>query len=127
MSNLITEVAQYLAAQGLGTVGTNIFYSYAPDNEVTGLYVMDTGGPQPDKYLPTKEPTFQVFIRAEDYNTGKTLLDSVRSALHQQKNVRLVANQTYFYFILAVSEGGHIGRNESGFDEFSMNFQCRTR
>lgn len=124
---LISEVATYLAAQGLGTVGTNIFYSHLPDNVDECLAVLDTGGVQPDIDIPTKSPTFQILIRAATYTLGKTKLDSVRSALHNKYNSYLVASQTYFYSINALSEGGHLGRNDRGLDEFSINFICKTR
>jgi hypothetical protein len=123
---LIDDVAAYLESEGLGTVGDDIFKSYLPDtNNGTILAVMDTGGPKPDPYLPTKEPTFQVYVVANTYTAGKAMLDDVRDALHQVANETI--GSTYFYFILALSEGGHVGRSENGRDEFSINFQCRTR
>lgn len=125
--SLISEVATYLAAEGLGTEGTDIFHSYLPDSVDSCIGIFDTGGMQPDHYLPTKEPTFQILVRAKTYAAGKIVLDNVRTALHQKSNVNLVSGGQYFYFIFALSEGGHIGRNPRGQDEFSMNFQCRTR
>ena len=125
MGYLLDDIAQYLENEGIGTIGTDIFKSYMPDVVDTGLAVLDTGGPQPDKDLPTKSPTFQIFIRAADYITGRAKLDAVRVALHQVGNEQI--GDTYFYYILANSEGGHIGRNERGLDEFSINFICLTR
>ena len=125
--SLISEVAAYLAAEGLGTQGTDIFHSYLPDSVNACIAVIDTGGMQPNHYLPTKEPTFQVLIRSTTYALGKAKLDSVRAALHKKVNVNLISGGLYFYFIFALSEGGHVGRNPNGQDEFSMNFQCRTR
>lgn len=125
MAYLIDDIAEYLETEGVGTVATDIFKSYLPDGVDTGVAVLDTGGPQPDKELPTKSPTFQIFIRATDYETGKALLEAVRTALHQVGNEQI--GDTYFYYILAQSEGGHIGRNERGLDEFSINFICKTR
>lgn len=126
---LIEQVATYLQDDlSLGTIGTNIFIGFAPDSESTPtqiISVLDTGGTAPDPYLPTYMPTFQVFIRAADYDTGKAILDSVRG-LHQFKG-SLVSGQTYFYYILAISEGGHLGRDEAGRDLFSINFRCKTR
>lgn len=125
MANLIDDIATYLQTAGLGTVGTNIFLSYLPDTVDTGLAVIDTGGVMPDSYLPTKSPTIQVFIRGANYEAGKTKLDLVRSTLHQLANTQV--GSTYIYYCLAQSEGGHIGRNERGLDEFSINFICLTR
>lgn len=126
---LIQQIAEYLDDQSIGVIGTSIFYSYLPDTD-TGdftIAVLDTGGFRPDGYLPTKSPTFQVFIRAINYNAGKAKLDAVRAALHQKENAQLVIGETYFYFILAQAEGGHLGKNEAGKDEFSINFYARTR
>lgn len=125
MAYLLDDLAQYLVDMGLGTLGTTIFKSFMPDNADDALAILDTGGPEPDKELPTKKPTFQVFIRGSDYPTGRAKLDLVRTYLHQVKNTTI--GNTYFYYILAQSEGGHIGRNERGLDEFSINFICLTR
>lgn len=126
---LIEQVATYLQTNlSLGTIGTDIFIGYTPDSQSTPnevISVIDTGGTEPDMYIPTHTPTFQVFIRAENYDAGKTILDTVRG-LHQFAGT-LVSGQTYFYYILAIAEGGHLGRDEAGRDLFSINFRCKTR
>lgn len=123
--SLISDIATYLQTNGIGTVGTDIFYSYMPADVGACVVVLDTGGAQPNPDLPTKEPTFQIYLQNVDYDTGKAKLDAIRALLHQKANITI--GSTYFYFILAVSEGGHLGRNAEGDDEFSMNFHCRTR
>jgi len=125
MTYLIDDIAGHLVTAGVGTLGTDIFKSYLPDTVDTGLAILDTGGPTQDKELPTKLMTFQIFIRAADYATGKAKLEAVRDALHQTKNEQI--GGLYFYYILAQSHGGHLGRNERGLDEFSINFICLTQ
>jgi hypothetical protein len=122
---IITDLAQYLVTQGVGTLGSSIFASYLPDNVDTGLCVIDTGGVAPDVDLPTRKKTFQVFIRGANYTTGQSLLDNVRGELHQLANTQI--GDYYFYYILALSDGGHIGKNERGLDEFSINFTALIR
>lgn len=124
MSSLLDDVAGYLEDAGLGTVGTTIFKSYMPDAANSGLCVLDTGGIMPDKELPTRSPTFQILVRGVTYTAGLAKIDAVRDTLHQIKNATI--GNTFFYYILAQGEGGHIGRNERGLDEFSMNFLCLT-
>jgi hypothetical protein len=125
---LIKQVAEYLETHDLGTLGEDLFYSYLPDDTDICLAVLDTGGTAPSIDIPTKSPTFQVFIRSNNYEDGKQKLDKVRSLLHNQYNVQLVASGVYFYSINAVAEGGYIGRHEvTGQDEFSINFKCLTR
>lgn len=125
--SLITEVAEYLEDNSVGTIGSDLFAPYSPDIDGAMVAVRDTGGQQPNAYIPLKKPTFQVFVRGISYSAGKTKLDAIRALLHQQVNVQLVASGIYFYYILAASEGGWIGRNENGMHEFTMNFTCETR
>lgn len=124
--SLISDIADYLATNGLGTVGTDIFYSYVPDIDGNLIAVLDTGGPTPSVDIKTlKNPTFQIFIRNSSYSAGKTNLDTIRSLLHQV--IETTIGSTYFLNCFAQSEGGHIGRNERDQDEFSINFIAKTR
>lgn len=122
--SMISEIAEYLEDQGVGVQGTSLFHGYLPDNaELPAVMVRDTGGTQPDPYLTGIEsPTFQIFIRSADYATGKAKLATIRSLLHRVLKTYLVSDGILFRKILAISEGGHIGRNEAGQEEFSMNF-----
>lgn len=124
--SLVSDIATYLQTNGLGTVGTDIFYSYSPDIDGNVIAVLDTGGPMPSVDIKElKNPTFQVFIRNSDYATGKANLDSVRSLLHQV--IETTIGSTYFLNCFAQSEGGHLGRNERDQDEFSINFIAKIR
>lgn len=125
----IQQIAEYLEDQGIGVVGTSIFYSYLPDTQVGTftIAVLDSVGGTPDVDIPTKSPGFQVFVRANTYDIGKAKVDAIRAALHQKRNSELVADETYFYYILLQAEPGHLGRNANGKDEFSMNFYTKTR
>lgn len=123
----IQEIATYLANNAVGTLGTTVFYSHLPDASNQCVAVFDTGGTIPDRYINTKSPTFQVFVRAATYTAGRELLDTIRTLLHNQYNVQLTVGGVYCYSINALSEGGHIGQNERGLDEFSMNFQALIR
>ena len=127
MAVVIDDVASYLATNSVGTVCTDLFKGYLPESPNACVAVLDTGGSQPNPDIPTKEPTFQVMIRSTNYTLGRSKLDTIRSLLHRQANVELVSGQTYFYFILAISEGGHLGRDDNGRDLFSINFHCRTQ
>lgn len=124
--SVISEVAQYLVNQGVGTLATDVFYGKLPD---TGrdfeVCVIDRSGPAPDiDILEIESPQFQIFIRSKDYATGKAKLDTIRGLLHGKLTQYLVSGGIYFRRIHALSEGGHIGVNDAGRDEFSMNFIC---
>jgi len=127
---IIEQIATYLQDDlSLGTVAEDIFLGFMPDDsDTTGtiISVLDTGGVEPDKYITdVKSPTFQIMIRADDYDTGRAAMDTVRG-LHGLFG-ELVAGQDYFMKLHALSEGGHLGRDEKGRDLFSINFVAEVR
>lgn len=126
---LIDDIAQHLHNQGIATLGTNLFKSYMPDGPDSAVCVIDTGGVAPERELDFKSPTFQVYIRSTTYALGKAKLDSVRDVLHgkSMQNLGIGGDETFFMYIFAISEGGHLGRDEADRDLFSINFICKTR
>ncbi len=129
MSRAIDDIAAYLEAQAIGTVGTDIFKGQLPDEPGLDnvIAVFERGGTAPSMDIPTKSPSFQVIVRNKDYAAGRDKLEAVRTALHRQYNVQLVTSGVYFYRIVATSEGGSIGRDAGNRDEFSINFSTLTR
>lgn len=123
----IEQVATYLQAQGIGTIASDIFIGNMPDLPNNCIAVINTGGIAPSIDIPDKRPTFQVLIRNTDYETGELKLTAIRTALHQFMNDYLVNGQTYVYSIFLNAEGGHIGKDVNGRDEWSVNFNSKTR
>jgi hypothetical protein len=126
---IIDDVYTYLDAQ-LTTLtgGVNLFKSRQSDNPANQTVIYNTGGLEPDRYLPTADPTFQIIVRNTDYSAGEALVASIVGKLHQKENLRLVVTTgIYFYYIMLLNEPSHIGRNEKGQHEWSINFVCRTR
>lgn len=122
---MLDDLLAWAAGRGLGTVGTDLFGSYLPASPQAAIAILETGGPQPNKELPIKKPTFQVMIRSADYPTGRAKLAAARSIFHGL-NSQLMGS-TFFFYIEAISEGGHLGRDTQGADLFSINFLCETR
>lgn len=121
----LSDITDRLQTLSLGTVGTDLFQGHLPNDPVNCIAVMNTGGTAPDMDIPTKSPTFQVFVRHTDYATGEARVTKVRNELHRIANTTY--GSTYFYYILALSEGGHIGQDEQGAYEFSINFRALIR
>lgn len=122
---MLNDIAQKLADSGVGTLSTDIFTTYLPNTPDTAVAVIDTGGPAPPEIAGIRTPTFQVVIRSTSYTIGKAKLDLVRAALQATKNTMF--GNTFFNYILLISEGGHTGRDDVGRDLFSLNFRCRIR
>lgn len=127
---IIDDVSDYLktnvASQELEE-GTNLFKGFLPDEPDNCVAVYDTGGATPDRYIPTALPTFQVFIRWDNYSDGRALLDEIVGLLHQKLNITLKSGGKYFYNIFLQGEGAHIGRDPKERDEFSVNFIAKIR
>jgi hypothetical protein len=122
---MLDDLASYLQTQGVGTVGTDIFKSRQPKTPNACVTLYDTGGAEQDKDLPIEDATMQVLVRSTTFALGRAKVDAIQSALHRVTNTTIGNN--YYYFILAISRGGHIGINETGLDEFSINFRIKIR
>lgn len=128
---IIDDIANYIIDEGvqIGTtdlaLGTNLFKGYLPDDPDDCVAIFDTGGIEPDQELPVGDPTFQVLVRSSDYEKAFNCIQSIATLLHQKRN--LTIESTYYYFIYLMGEPGHIGRDTSNRDEFSVNFHCKIR
>jgi hypothetical protein len=127
MSKPIDDIAQYLADNSIGTLATNLFKAYLPDKPDSCVVVYDTGGFEPDSYIPTGNPTFQIFVRSTNYTDGKAKVDSIVNLLHRKANIQLVTSGVYFYYIKLMNEPVHIGRDKNERDEFSINLITHIR
>jgi len=123
---IIDDIANYIIDNGISLVlGTNFFKGYLPDDPDACVAIFDTGGAEPDKDLPTGDPTFQILVRGSSYATAHALMQSIATLLHQKRN--LTIESTYYYFIYLMGEPGSIGRDSKNRDEFSVNFHCKIR
>lgn len=124
---IINEVAEYLEEEGIATKGTDLFISRQSDTPDDQIVVYNTGGLEPDRYIPTADPTFQILVRNKNYQTGQGKVDSIVTALHQLANSYLEESETYFYYVFLMNEPSHIGRDDKGRHEWSINFICKIR
>lgn len=127
MSQVIDDVTQYLQAQGIGTIGTNLFESFLPPKPDVAVAVLETAGLKPNIYVPIFEPSFQILVRNTEFDLGRTVCDNIITALHNKYNLQLVSGGIYFYWIRLITQGGHIGQDTTGRDLFSMNFETKRR
>lgn len=109
-----------------GGITAPIKHATQPAEPHTVITLIDTGGEAPDSEIPLVQyPTCQVLIRAATYSAGKAILDSVRNLLHGQ--IARTVDGVHFFYITAIAEGGHIGADEQGREEFSINFKTMVR
>lgn len=127
MNNVETEIATYLEEQEIGTVGTDLFVGDLPDSTDNEIAVFNTGGYQPDIYLPTSSPTIEILVRNKSYANCASKMQDIVDALHNQYNVTLISGGNYYYYIRLVAEPSSLGRDEKGRQEFSANFEIKVR
>jgi len=77
---LLDQVASYLAAQGIGTVGTNLFKGTMPDSPVKCISITASGGPRV-KGDALHRPRIQISVRDISYPVGLVTTQSVFDAL----------------------------------------------
>lgn len=122
---LAIDLAQYLAANGLGTIGQDLFVSFQPPTPDECVSVYDTGGYAPDVEVPLRDPTFQVLCRAPDYPVAMAKAQAVFDLLHAKSNYQL--GSSWVYLSRAEQEPTPLGPDENGRHEVSVNFHFKTR
>lgn len=106
----LDEIATRLVAQGVGTLGTNIFASSAaviPEGLGPFLTVIETGGSGPTRIqnqsgAATQRPTAQIAVRAKDYATARLMAKNAYDALDGLFNTTL--SGTFYVSITARQE-----------------------
>lgn len=124
---MINDIYTYLDSNSNLTGGVDLFKSRLSDKPDNQVVIYATGGIEPDRYLPTADPTFQVYVRNTSYASGWTRCEEIVQVLHQLTNMELVENETYFYYVFLMNEPQHIGRDDKGRHEFTINFICKVR
>lgn len=117
------NLADYLEDQGHGTVGTDIFVGKLPTEAPNNcIIVYDTGGVAPDTYIPTRNPSTQIYVRNISYNSGKQKIEDIVGSLHTKSNFYIIENEQYVYYCRLIQEPSHIGQDENDRQEFTANF-----
>jgi len=79
--SLVKDIADFLAAQGLGTVASTIFYGDLPDVPDSLICLFEYAGlpPLPNELLD--RPGLQVRVRGTAYETARAAIQSVQNLL----------------------------------------------
>jgi len=113
MSLLIDQLAAYLATQGQGTVGTNIFKLARPSSPEACLSLHATGGYPADGYTEREHPTVMIIARATSPNGALTKAYSAYGQLHGKQNLDL-GGGLWALTIDAVGSPAYIGEEQAG-------------
>ena len=111
----LDEIATRLAAQSVGTVGTNIFKgsrAMIPNGDGPYLSLTETGGTAPGRIhnvatAHPQRPSAQVAVRAKNYATARAMAHAAYNALDGVSNTTL--SGTFYQSIRAMQEPTDIG------------------
>lgn len=125
---LSKNLAEYLEDNAIGTVGTDMFISTMPDSTDNCIMIKDTGGVEPDHYLPIIQPTIQVLVRNSDYTNGMTKINAIKDLLHQKlDDCILEIGGVDVMTCFAMQEPTHLGMDDNERHMFSCNFVFKIR
>ncbi len=125
MTSVGEDLVAYLAAQGIGTPGSDLWLGQIPDVQ-TAIALVETGGPAPyheygDNAIDN--PSIQVLVRNPNYLTGGAKAKTIKEALDGLANWPI--NGTRYLSISAMGDPAYLGKistAEGETHEFSINF-----
>jgi hypothetical protein len=116
---LSNEIATYLAAQGIGTLGTDLFYNHMPSAD-NCLVVFDSGGLEAELKLSIDYPTIQLRARNTTASGAYNTLANAYNVLQGLHNVTL----TTMHIIDCKMTSGplNLGQDDKLRNEYTQNY-----
>ena len=123
------DIATYLQVQGYGTVGTEIFYGFMPDDPNDAICVYETSG-RPSELHRIDQPNFQIVVRRGSitnpgYLSCSITIESINTLLHNITNT--VINGTFYININNLQAPFATGYGPEGRAEFKQNYTTQKR
>lgn len=116
------EIQSFLAAQGAGTIGVDLFAYHMPAVIDEGILVLSQVPSERDDIIDNYyRGEFQVVVRSKDRENGRLRCKQIAGILDGE---RRVMGDTNYRFIRSMHEPMGYPRSEGNSLEFSVNFQC---
>jgi hypothetical protein len=113
VSLLIDQLAAYLAIQGEGTVGTDLFRLHRPSSPLACVSLHATGGYPPDGYTEREHPTVMLFARAATPDGALRKAYSLYHKLHRKQNLDL-GGGLWALTVEAAASPAYVGTEQAG-------------
>lgn len=114
------DIADYLAAQGIGTVASDIFISGMPDSPDNCVSVIQSAGRPPHSVGDMEHPNCQIKVRNTDHDTGEAKMASIYNQLHRKTHTTI--NTRMYYYIGAQGSFAYEGKDEANRHMWVCNF-----
>lgn len=132
MATILEALGNYLQAEGVGTLGTNLFLSTMPESPDALIAVYETSGDRPSFTMGSAataidRPSIQVLVRGVrgDYVTARDTAEDIRTLLGALSNTTLSGVN-----VMRVEPASWLlplGDDENARPVISQNFDCMTR
>jgi hypothetical protein len=119
---LLADIVSILQTAGIGTAGTNLFYSTMPPTPDLCVCVYSYAGRSPSRIPRYEQPGLQIKVRgaAEGYDAAETKMQSVLSTLHGKGSFTVSTNK--YKAILATGSPFFMGFDENKRPMIVCNF-----
>lgn len=125
MISLLNGIADLLQFNGIGTVNTDIFKGFKPDQPDNLIALFEYAGSPMGLTMGKSDPVIerpglQVWVRNYLYPDGRAKIDQVVDVLHGQANITLDGDR--YLLIQANQSPESIGMDANNRSEFVVNF-----
>jgi len=118
---MLNDISTYLQAQGVGTVGTDIFLGLMPDQPDNCIALFEYAGSPPDLHWKGEYPRLQVRVRDKSYAAARAKIGTVAALLHGLHEQ--VLSDTRYLLIKALGSPEVLKRDNNNRVELFVNFE----
>ena len=122
-TDILSEFADKLQTNGLGTVGTDIFIGQLPA-ETNGIYLERIGGSM-DMYLPIEQTVVNVYVQNIKSSTAISTIETIKRTYH--RHLETGTDNSFIYTILALGDVEDLGRDLDYGKIYKITFQITHR
>ena len=105
--DIANTVATYLETAGFGSVGTDIFVGYIPE-DLDGIWVERIGGTI-NYYVPMEESVVNIYVKDTSASTAIDKIEDIKRYIHRMYSVDSATS--YIYTLLVIGDVEDIARD----------------
>jgi hypothetical protein len=118
---MLSDIGNYLQAQGIGTLGADLFLGLMPDQPDNCIALFEYAGSPPDLHWNGEYPGLQVRVRNKSYADARTKIGEVMEKLHGLHEQTL--SGTRYLLIKARGSPEVLKRDNNNRIELFVNFE----
>ena len=105
--DIANRVATYLETAGFGSVGTDIFVGYIPE-DLDGIWVERIGGTM-NYYVPMEESVVNIYVKDTSASIAIDKIEDIKRYIHRMYSVDSATS--YIYTLLVIGDVEDIARD----------------